>query len=125
MAQQAKVLTSTTCVTIGLGDSLELGQVISGHRTKGSGFSSSFNIFLFLRFYFSYNISAFPLLPPYPPVYPSLLSFKFRASFLIHCYCIHICTCTCIHTAQYSPLGPCNMSCMYAFIAASSSWIYH
>lgn len=36
---------------------------------------------IFLKLYFNYNRSTSSFLPPNPPVYPSMLSFKYMTSF--------------------------------------------
>lgn len=39
----------------------------------------------------NYSTSSSAVILPNPPVYPSLLSLKFMASFFVNCYCMHIC----------------------------------
>lgn len=48
---------------------------------------------------------SFSFLPPNPPIYTSMTSFKHMASFFINCYNMHTCMCVYTCTMNYSLLS--------------------
>lgn len=74
-------------------------------------------LILYFLCFFLILYSPLPFLPLNPPIYPSLVSFKSMASFLINCYGMHICLCICIYITKYNLESTYNTTvCMFSWL---------
>lgn len=71
--------------------------------------------YFFLTLYLIYNTYTSSFLPPNHPIYPSTLFSKSVASFLLNCYCMHMCIWIYIWSPKYNLLSPYTVNCIYVF----------
>lgn len=65
-------------------------------------FSAWVAFFIFLRLWYDYTISPFLFLPSNPPIYPSLLFYRFMILFSLIIACMQVYACTRIHRHRHT-----------------------